>query len=716
MNDRETLSLAQLAQRMLGHFPDLHRMARQAAGHVLHQQLGYWVDPDRLYWHEFHAAATSSRSYTGWCHSGPPWRSLSLTELVIQRFSPQQQDSADELSVYGGFYRVDASHIDYDERNEVRLDPQHVLKAFWQLDFAGRYTEALSRFRSQHGEDYCVLARARFLAAVGQSTLSEPERRELMVATFAVPALPISVQGLRQPRPVNAQRGWSTLAIGGISARLLFQHKLKTGKLCLYLADAQAVVQVFDNRHALTAWLADQAATPEGRERLVRLFVGDGVLAQPLRLRISTYLKWLAQSRGDITIAGQAIAGDLFVHLREAVMDDLTSDAHERLTTNAQLRKANWLAGLQAASLVIAPMAPFGWPVLLTSLGLGTVSLALHLDRALNGKRAWRTAAWWAVLTDILFILLDAAMMRAGDLFSDSRVPPRNVGQVQTAVAKVDWELYMAPAADELLAVSDEALARQEALMGAVPWADLDALGARGEYLDAFSEPFPVYRDEHGFGSPAIAEYTSSPERYNNLWRGLPLEGTHAENIQRSHDLARALGEIGVSNQVRLYRAASGLRGSGIPAFGDGAIEVGDVLVTTDFTSFTENRYALWEVFNDPQTQVSGRGAFDDNALVYVLEPGEDMQATPIGPFSRRPDEAESLMLPGRYLQVEKMTAVQGHDYRFMEVGLKALAQAPSGVTVREMRTGVLFDRQALAERLGTEDDALMRTFFALPT
>ncbi|PYG97786.1 hypothetical protein CVV67_25045, partial [Arthrobacter stackebrandtii] len=90
MNDRETLSLAQLAQRMLGHFPDLHRMARQAAGQVLHQQLGYWVDPDRLYWHEFHAAATSSRSYTGWCHSGPPWRSLSLTELVIQRFSPQQ--------------------------------------------------------------------------------------------------------------------------------------------------------------------------------------------------------------------------------------------------------------------------------------------------------------------------------------------------------------------------------------------------------------------------------------------------------------------------------------------------------------------------------------------------------------------------------------------------------------------------------------------------
>ena len=63
----------------------------QAAGHVLRRQLGYWLDPDGLYWHEFQSAVSSSLSFTGWRHSGPPRRSLSLTELVIQRFSPQQQ-------------------------------------------------------------------------------------------------------------------------------------------------------------------------------------------------------------------------------------------------------------------------------------------------------------------------------------------------------------------------------------------------------------------------------------------------------------------------------------------------------------------------------------------------------------------------------------------------------------------------------------------------
>ncbi|MCX2887610.1 hypothetical protein OO258_05150 [Pseudomonas sp. DCB_BI] len=715
MNDHETLSLAQVAQRLLGQFPDLHGLARQAAGHVLRRQLGYWLDPDGLYWHEFQSATSSSLSFTGWRHSGPPRRSLTLTELVIQRYSPQQQASADELSIYGGFYRVDASHAVYDQRNEVRLDPQHVLKAFWRLDFAGRYTEVLGTFRARHGEDYCVLARARFIAAVGQAGLSEPERHELMAVTLAAPALPTTVRALRLAREASAQSGWNALVIGGISAKLMFLRKLKTGRLCLYLADVQAVVQVFDDRHAFQEWMADQAATTVGRERLVRLFVGDGVLAQALRPRLRNYFKLLAQSRGDTAILGQPIEGDLFVRLRDAVMDDLTSDAHERLTTNAQLRKADWLAGVQAASFVIAPMAPFGWPVILASLGLGTASLVLHLDRAINGKQGWRTAAWWSVLTDILFILLDIAMLRASELFTDGHVPPRVAGQAQASAAKVDWGLYMAPAADELLAVSDQALARQEALLGAVPWADLDALGPNGEYLDAFSEPYPVYRDEHGFGSPAIAEYTSSPERYNNLWRGMPLEGTRAAHIQRSHALAHALGQIGVTNQVRLYRAASGLRGTGFQALGEGAIEVGDVLVTTDFTSFTENPYALWEVFNDPQAQVSGRSAFDENALVYVLEPGEDMQATPIGPFSRRPDEAESLMMPGRYLQVQKVTAVQGHDYRFTEVCLKALAQAPGGTAVHDMRTGKLFDRQALAMRLGKEDDSLMRTFFALP-
>ncbi|WP_312932121.1 dermonecrotic toxin domain-containing protein [Pseudomonas sp.] len=685
MNSNENLPLAQIVQRLLGQFPDLHRLAREAAGHLLQRQLGYWLDPDRLYWHEFESAASSSLSYTGWRHRGPPRRSLTLTELVIQRFSPQQQSAADALSVYGGFYRVDASHAEYDERNEVRLNPQQVLQALWDLDFSGRYAQVLQRFRTQGGEDYCVWARARFLAAVARSALSAPERRELLAATLAVSIPPTSPTQARQPTSLSALRqgcppthrtGWYRLSTTPQRAQPLFMRAFKTGRLCLYSIDSDVGLEVFSDRQALAVSLAGTADASHT----------------------------------------QAVVGDLFVHVRDGLMSDLLSDAHERLTTNAQLRKADWLAGVQAASLVIAPMAPLGWPVLLTSLGLGVASLGLHLDRALTGKAAWRSAAWWAVVLDLLFILLDAAMMRAGELFAEGRVPPRVAGPAPTDETSIDWARYMAPAADELLARSDQALARQQVLMGEVPWVDHSAVDAGGAYLDAFGEPYAVYRDELGLGSAAIADYTSAPERYNHLWRGLPLDGTVADNVRRSQQLAHALQQVGAAGPVRLYRAASSLRGSGITTLGEGALSAGDVLVTSDFTSFTENPYALWEVFNEPRVQVSGRSAFDDSAVVYVLEPGEHVQATPIGLFSRRPDEAESLMMPGRYLQVEQVRAVQGATYRFTEVRLKGLAQAPEGLRARDMRTGAPFDRQVLAERLGIEDDALMRSFFALPT
>ena len=143
MSSGNNQTLEHIAQRFLGRFPDLHGLARQAAGHVLKRLLGYWLDPDTLYWHEFESAASSALSYTGWRHRGPPRRSLTLTELVMQRFSPAQQTDADQLSVYGGFYRVDASHGEYDEHNEVRLAPQAVLDMFWQMNFSGRYTQLL---------------------------------------------------------------------------------------------------------------------------------------------------------------------------------------------------------------------------------------------------------------------------------------------------------------------------------------------------------------------------------------------------------------------------------------------------------------------------------------------------------------------------------------------------------------------------------------------
>lgn len=160
MNSSEGLPLADVARRYLGQFPDLLGLARQAAGHVLRRQIGYWLDPDQVFWHEFDTASSSSRTYTGFRHGGPPRRSISLTELMIQRFSPAQQANIDQLSVYGGFYRVDASCARFDERNELRLSARAVLEQLWSMDFAAVYSARLTRFSAERGEDFCVLARA----------------------------------------------------------------------------------------------------------------------------------------------------------------------------------------------------------------------------------------------------------------------------------------------------------------------------------------------------------------------------------------------------------------------------------------------------------------------------------------------------------------------------------------------------------------------------
>lgn len=716
MTHPDDMPLADIARRYLGQFPDLHGLARQAAGHVLRRQLGYWLDPDQVFWHEFASASSSSRTYTGWRHSGPPRRSMSLTELMTQRFSPAQQANVDELSVYGGFYRVDASHALFDERNELRLDARTVLEQFWSMDFAATYGHRLAGFRAERGEDFCVLARSRFLAAVAQAPLTKDEQRELLSASLANPQLPLSTKALRLSQADNSQSGWGRLSLGGAAARTLLLRTLKSGRCCLYLADEHASLVLLKDAVALKAWLADLAATVPGRERLVSNFVGNDLLGQPLRPRVEKYLRLLAQQTYSPTISSQALHGDLFVQLREQALDALAADAHERLTSNAQLRKAAWLSGLQTASLVLAPMSIGGWPVALTSLGVGVGCLALHVDRAINGKAGWRSAAWWAVLRDVLFILLDAALMRSAELFAPTRLPPPRTVEAPLAVAEDGWEDFMRPAVDTLLARSDQALARQEAALGALPWADASQLDEAGRYLDAFSEPYAVYRDELGYGAPAIAEYSHSPERYNNLWRGLPLGDQLAVCVARSHTLAEALEQIGVHSPVTLYRAASGIRSTGNAAFAAGRVKVGDALVSTDFTSFTENPYVLWETFNSPQVEGGGRPAFDDEAVVYVLEPGEHVRATPVAAFSSRPDEAESLMMPGRYLQVAQITPVRNARYRFVEVRLKAVAQVPAGGQVYDLRSGEVFDREVLAQRLGAADDSLMRRFFPIPT
>lgn len=98
-----------------------------------------------MYFHRFDTAESSSRAFTGWEHVRATLRSsVTLTQLVIQRFRASDQDNADLLDVYSGFYTAGPKTARFNETNEVRLHGNEVLKAFWRIDFSSMYHDRLT--------------------------------------------------------------------------------------------------------------------------------------------------------------------------------------------------------------------------------------------------------------------------------------------------------------------------------------------------------------------------------------------------------------------------------------------------------------------------------------------------------------------------------------------------------------------------------------------
>ncbi|WP_133247620.1 dermonecrotic toxin domain-containing protein [Pseudomonas sp. SDI] len=730
------VSVQAIAERYLANFPDLHRLARQGAGHLLQAQLGHWCDPDTIWWHRFDTAQSSSRTFTGWEHSGQPRESVTLTHLLVRRFTLREQFNFDLLGQCGGFYRSPAGPGHYDERNEVRLMPDRVLDALWSMDFRSVYRKAFEAFWWQHASDFCVLARARFLAAVTQARadqrLTADERYQLLNAAFGALQLPTHLQRLGQDRDSRVRSGFRTFEVGGLQARGVLRMQFGNGRQVLYVVGAEAALYTFRDHLDLYNWVLALVREEEGRERFSGWFLDAGNYRQ-----VQGICTQLRAHELQLNSKAEAIRGDVFVYLREQVKAALSRDAHAQIVSNSELSKSQWLVYLGEAAGLATPAAPLGWPLALLGIGAGVGSLALHLDQALNGRTtAWRQAGWWGVLLDTLFVLLDAYMMRAGELLEvplqklDRRTLQVTRQPASAPSALLDelaptletagsgrlerrsssfWDLHMQAGVDRLHAASDLALVRQRLLLADVPRVDAQMLSASGQYLDAFGQPLAVYCDELGFGARNIKQYSHSPQRYNDLLRGLPLEDGVAPSVARVHALCDELGQLGADNQVRLYRVGLAERGTSGAYWRDGRITVGDRLLTTDFTSFSENPYVAWEMFHNPQVLAAGHVVFGEDAVVYVLEPGGARCAVPVAPFSDLPHEAESLLMPGWALRVEAVAEVSGAQYRFTQVRLKALEAGSGGGALFELRSGAPVVRQALAQRVG---ESLMERLF----
>lgn len=144
------------------------------------------------------------------------------------------------------------------------------------------------------------------------------------------------------------------------------------------------------------------------------------------------------------------------------------------------------------------------------------------------------------------------------------------------------------------------------------------------EYVDDLGEVHRVYQHEEGrFFSRHIKRYTRVPDEYNNVFLYQSPIGSYQDNVMRVLELEDELEQMGLNNQVDLFRAGSGLRGTSGLFFRDGRIAVGDILVNTDITSFSENPYIAARF----ASSLEGAPAeefhtyiFDDTSVVFTVQ------------------------------------------------------------------------------------------------
>jgi len=828
------IPLLRLADEVLRDYPDAYLLASRHAEQLVYKHTGQHMDPRFVWWHQFNTQSSSSRSFTGWQHGGPPQKSLVFTELVIERFDVYFQDAADELDLRGGFYWQGPHAAYYDERNEIRMLGSAVQQDLWALDFATLYREEVERFWATHGTNFRLLVKANLLGegrrALSGERISQSDWRQLraMVAnTLADDELP-TLEKLRQANNEHAL-SICRYVFGEGDRGCLFSLHAQDGRVLAYLPWHSEALRAFDSELAMASWLAAQLQTPQALDSFIA-----GVHSNPhdsvRRELIKIHLKGIADSRSDeaaliaLKLFERPLKGDFFTYITEQASAEMRRNA-QLMRDNASLRKAMLSGYLSAFIAVFGGFVPLGWPISLMLLGAGVAKVALDIDEALlaadaqSRKRALRSAVidslfaslnlldvtarsslvsvakpapphetgialehWQASASATLSVEgQETNALLGGELGLSGRLrgirmtddgkcwvtlnglpyrvryshelaawlvvpvdnpyafgplnpirlntagewellaPPRLLGGSPPAVEGMPsasspfWDTYMAT--DDALStrLAEGALERQTTLLENWPVAELPAgqapdLDERGlDCVKVGGRPYYSYRYGHEYFNALVEWYTSNESTVNDVFRSGRYQ--YGDEDSYINDLADSLGLLPKSNEVTLYRGGHRSRGTGGEHYRNGQLRVGDVLVNSDLTSFTENPYKVTEFACLPFAQAPGGlpGLFDDSSVVFELAAGRYRGATPISAFSIYWKEGESLMLPGHYLRIEGLEQVYGEHYRFIKVTLGQAGKPASG-PVYDLRTGLPFDEAAYRAQFRTP--TLAQRFF----
>ncbi|OCR27023.1 hypothetical protein AFK24_00585 [Pseudomonas syringae] len=284
------------------------------------------------------------------------------------------------------------------------------------------------------------------------------------------------------------------------------------------------------------------------------------------------------------------------------------------------------------------------------------------------------------------------------------------------------WDVHMAFNLEEEERLSQIGLARQKVAMnlpelGADDQVMQDPQGT-GFVIDEWGDVHHVFKKADGsYVGGRIELYTTRDSSFNQYLR-TGVAGALSQ-IDLIDELADDLQAIGLDNSVTLYRGGSDMRGTSGRFFRNGQIKAGDVLVSTDIASFSENPY-IARAFCSSQAGHHSAGyatlgasaGFDDSSVVFELPARHYLGATPVAVFSNEPDEVESIFMPGRYFLIDGIQEVSGLNYKFVKVRLTEIPEPKAWHRLYDLRTGEPFSRERFAAKLGEEGRKLVDRFF----
>ncbi len=376
--------------------PDMHAMAYDVAKGILDKHGIKGIDPDKVWWHRFdNVSVSSTKAFLGWERYPKPCESLTLPQLVVQRFrlSDQEDPCMPDCDVV--FYSACPHASIFNETNEIMMYTRDVLKDFWALNFAQSYREKMERFWPLHSDDFRTLAKLNFLVQAldehDGARLNNENLKTVIKAVAGNVSWPVSLDMLQAQAPTVDGLRVCALDIGGYKATDILCITDRNGVNILYTPGETQTFHIFTTLLDFHWWLLLQNNYAENRARFMSHFPlsaqqqDDGKIGLNATLDL-LYTTWGAYDHHLINQNAEPITGDVFSWLRDSVKAHMYSDADLSLHSNGQLRKKMWIGYLNAFVHLFSSMAGLGWPVALAAVGAGIADMGLNIDQAINGS------------------------------------------------------------------------------------------------------------------------------------------------------------------------------------------------------------------------------------------------------------------------------------------------------------------------------------------